>query len=727
MRLAQILIVLIFFIGDVNINQLSSNVNDGNGTLIIKNILPLPNYRLSVDDNDIQQLTDNKTLRFPIWTKKESVGWHNRTPIMLSAEILSANNKNRIQGRLRIHTAKGLYAGVKVLRRIDVYSKADSNKYIHVGQYHAMEDKWADRKNHWVNVDINAKGNELKIVIHADGTNIFIDEIEWLANDKGDFINQSTLIADDQVIKDSTDRLKNALLSKSIFEIKQKQENKNSKKLIVWQDDPWGELTWKPDLEKNSRKKAEIKIIGIRNEKESAILGIVNRGEEQGYNITISSEKNFNAQAIEVGIVDRILSASGKVVFDPILPIKQSESFKLESNKVSYIWLTVDLSMLPPEQHQANILISSNNSSYQYTVPINIDVRNKETTVNQPAAINWAYTSHLPIWSNPDRTMDDLVQHGVNVFVIPPLHIPQPNIAGKWDTKVAVRFKRDLDLFKGKGQVLLGVGWGPLPLGGGRPSWMFEQSDLSEQSKFKILDKWLLQLSQYMRNQGFNYDEWAVYPIDEAYGEKLEFLTMIAKLIKRSNSNIRVYANPIQSGRDFASYAQLNYLNPFIDIWQPHIDFARNKGRLFFSSLTEPWWVYDIPASPAKQASPFKDYRLLAWEAWDIGASGIGFWSYSDTRTSSAWDDFDGSLPDWAVVYERANDKPVSSRRWEAFREGVEDYKLLKTVYAQDSGLVNKCISVTEDKALRKNLRKNTMVSSLLNSYRKKLIDCLAD
>lgn len=62
-----------------------------------------------------------------------------------------------------------------------------------------------------------------------------------------------------------------------------------------------------------------------------------------------------------------------------------------------------------------------------------------------------------------------------------------------------------------------------------------------------------------------------------------------------------------------------------------------------------------------------------------FGASGVGFWSYSDTNGSSAWNDLDGKYPDWAVVYE-ADNRIVSSRRWEAFREGLEDYSLLSAV-----------------------------------------------
>ena len=78
------------------------------------------------------------------------------------------------------------------------------------------------------------------------------------------------------------------------------------------------------------------------------------------------------------------------------------------------------------------------------------------------------------------------------------------------------------------------------------------------------------------------------------------------------------------------------------------------------------------------------DYRLLPWWAWIYGADGIGFWSYSSTEGSSAWNDVDGRQPDWAVVYEalapEKDNRPVSSRRWEAFREGLEDYYLLSLV-----------------------------------------------
>ena len=55
------------------------------------------------------------------------------------------------------------------------------------------------------------------------------------------------------------------------------------------------------------------------------------------------------------------------------------------------------------------------------------------------------------------------------------------------------------------------------------------------------------------------------------------------------------------------------------------------------------------------------------------------------SNPGTAWDDFDGERPDFAVVYEGEGDAIVSSRRWEAWRMGIEDYELL-TMYARKKG-----------------------------------------
>jgi hypothetical protein len=85
-------------------------------------------------------------------------------------------------------------------------------------------------------------------------------------------------------------------------------------------------------------------------------------------------------------------------------------------------------------------------------------------------------------------------------------------------------------------------------------------------------------------------------------------------------------------------------------------------------------WSY---SGSGKHADPLRAYRAQAWRAFQHGATGIGFWAYADVgQSGTAWDDLDGTRPDPAVIYEAANGV-ASSKRWEAWREGVEDYELL--------------------------------------------------
>ena len=72
-------------------------------------------------------------------------------------------------------------------------------------------------------------------------------------------------------------------------------------------------------------------------------------------------------------------------------------------------------------------------------------------------------------------------------------------------------------------------------------------------------------------------------------------------------------------------------------------------------------------------SSPLGYYRCQAWLAWHHGLTGMGFWSYC-TSEDSPW--FPPALRhEYLLVYPGAG--VVSSKRWEAVRDGIENYGLL--------------------------------------------------
>ncbi len=85
--------------------------------------------------------------------------------------------------------------------------------------------------------------------------------------------------------------------------------------------------------------------------------------------------------------------------------------------------------------------------------------------------------------------------------------------------------------------------------------------------------------------------------------------------------------------------------------------------------------VYSNPSYPSKSENP-DFFRKLPIKAICLGASGVGFWAYNENDGTSPYNDFDGTRADWSVVY-MDDSGLTSSARWNSFKDGIEDYKLL--------------------------------------------------
>jgi hypothetical protein len=69
-------------------------------------------------------------------------------------------------------------------------------------------------------------------------------------------------------------------------------------------------------------------------------------------------------------------------------------------------------------------------------------------------------------------------------------------------------------------------------------------------------------------------------------------------------------------------------------------------------------------------------YRTAPWQALKHDLQGVGVWSAS-SYYGDPWDDFDRTpyvdWPDAAVVFADEQGTALSTRNWEAWREGIED------------------------------------------------------
>ena len=80
----------------------------------------------------------------------------------------------------------------------------------------------------------------------------------------------------------------------------------------------------------------------------------------------------------------------------------------------------------------------------------------------------------------------------------------------------------------------------------------------------------------------------------------------------------------------------------------------------------------------------------MPWWAFKNGLTGAGFWVYADSGRSS-WHDFGKTMGYYGAVYgfafsplDTREEHIIPSRRWEVWREGVEDYQYLIDITVRD-------------------------------------------
>jgi hypothetical protein len=645
----------------------------GANTLAVETFNHPPNYALSTDPYDIRQLTDGVLAPFPIWTSKQTVGWAALTPIAIRLRVPKGGANHPMQaGTIRVHSAKGLGAGVDIPRHIDVYTQGPGGQFQLVGSADPNSEALADKYSYWLAIPVSAATDTLVVVLHAAGDYVFLDELEWRPIGAGNIPTAVALPDVNAVIADSTRRTRDALTRASEAEIRGAAIPLASNAMHAWLEDPWGAIDPKSARGRVNAALPALRIQGYAGEHESLCLGVV-AGKDASSSGLRPTVTGITPDAIRLFEVRPVLAANGQRVYDPLVPLGINPRIALRPGEPVYLWLDVNLAALGPGMHRWTLRLEG--AGRTISIDGTATVMGYDGANLKPLnAINWAYLSDLPILRQRDAAIRDLAAHGINTFVVHPGDIPGLPLDGRWDAVQEARLAHTIALAKQGGTLLLYLGWAANknPVG-----YSLAHQAIDPAASHRLL-AWVETLDAYLTTQGLSREQWALYPVDEPNLPGLRLLHVLADAVKRQHPTIQIYANLSAFADPAVRTSDLEDIRPLVDYWQPSLAVVRGPLGSWFTTLHRDWWLYSNPKSPAKLASPLHDFRLLAWWAWHYGARGIGFWSYSDTNGSSAWDDLDSRRPDWAVVYE-SPDGIVSSRRWEAFREGLEDYALLYT------------------------------------------------
>jgi len=387
--------------------------------------------------------------------------------------------------------------------------------------------------------------------------------------------------------------------------------------------------------------------------------------------VRVLSEPMTNGVKVIIHRSIGVPTSLGEVSWDALPELDESGTLTIPSLQSRELWMDVDLGATKPGEHKVNLRLQALNGAgvldaptSPHTVPppetrIEIVLHTPDFTMVPSGDFR------LCTWAAPEKNLlPDLLAHGNNVFTAGLPGVTHDS-QGRWAGLDYSSLDPVLERLHGNDALLLLQGMPGLRSEPGTPVY---QEDLK---------KYFEDLVRHMSDAGFDTNHFALYPFDEPGGsgwQAVKQLVDFGKQVHASHPGVMIY---VDGGGELPMFEAMASC---IDIWCPSIymlaektavmDVVRKNGKKLWSYNCG--YGYSRPGGPnLKNMNLIGDYRVAAPFAFRHGATGIGFWCYN--LGGDPWGRID---MEYMLVYP-GRSKPVTSRRWEAVREGIEDYRIL--------------------------------------------------
>jgi hypothetical protein len=698
--------------------------------------VPKPEYPLTVHPRDSFKLTDgikDESLWYEKYREK-TVGWW---PVGL-IEITIYLGQIYNVGFINVYTVGGGRAGVEYPEYAVAASSINGNQYAFSS--FASSDGWDFGANlakpQVINLAVEQPARYIKLFIMPTGYGFFTDEIEVVESQRpesdslsGDYLSKDQMIdlverarqlerdrdvlsekvqksaqssdkptGDWQAMKEKISQLSRSLTEKKVSKTEAEFAQFRAKWLkseyktewLCYPAEPMDILRY-GDLPQSVPDDFQISLYQWKNEYGAAAINLAN-GSTAPINFSVHfSPLRLKDKTIEsAGIFElrrtlyvRVLNAG--LVADPLV-LQNAKPFPVAPGQMVQLWVEAYSKGLDAGAYTAALTIDAsgeNIAKTRQTIPIQLDIADKTFPETVPFySCNWDYVTISDRFTskNPERVkqaVSDLENHYINVVVI------------RLD-KVFDDNKSSLSLQKLRNELTLRSKANPLVLLalGGQSSLERRFGTLRTirwEYSFKIF---LARFRDFMLNNGFDYDSFALYPFDEYVGDDFIY---VARMIRDFDPQLKIYAN-----KWIESESQFRKVRDLIDIWCPHMgDILANKDRFDqyqSSGVFDKIWCYHCSMQKKRFFAPVKTRESKQWRggtnvffwrtmpitAASLGMTGAGFWVYQDVDWAGWTKD---KMGEYCVVYDGSQNPDkncipeviVPSKRWQQWRQGIED------------------------------------------------------
>lgn len=431
-------------------------------------------------------------------------------------------------------------------------------------------------------------------------------------------------------------------------------------------------------------------------------------------------------------------------------PLLESRSVSVQAGRNQPIWLTVYVPKTAKTgEYTASVEVTADGA--RQCVPVEITVYPATLPDDRTLFLtNWfnpgniASAHGLEVWSETCWKMLEpyariMADHRQNVVITPIMELIKGHDDGKGNlTFDFSRLERWVALFTKAGAVGYIEG-GHL---GGRSQWEAPDFNahwptiflpdgsvrqnpsvmVTSEEYRKFLSVFLPALQKHLEENGL-LDIYFQHLCDEP-------IPVNAESYKKLSSYVREYAPKLK----IIDACMCSELVGALDVWVPQPPHYEKDIEFFRArqGSGDQVWFYTCLSPKGKYMNRFIDYplldvRLLHWVNFKYGLTGYLHWGLNYWKSS---DPFGYLEPDWGggaflppgdshIIYPGKRG-PISSIRFEAVRDGVEDFELLKLLQAKDPGTANKVTN-----CVVRSLTDYTLDPTQFRKARRKLIESL--
>lgn len=407
---------------------------------------------------------------------------------------------------------------------------------------------------------------------------------------------------------------------------------------------------------------------GLRNDWITTALGVRSTRESVTLTVAVETEGPLTDK-VQLRIVGMGNSRRGGFVPDPLFAegdfllerpltsylsnwelISKFPTFTVTPEHPSLLWITILTKDVPAGMHKFSLRFSDGSGQVR-TLPFQVEVLDAELPTENPLySFLWSYVSG-------ETWIREYIEHGVNVF-----HVEQ---------EAAYRLGAKFLLFTAP-----------------NPAWKL-RTPIDDAVRGAVRQGMQDQI-QLVRRLGLKENQWAVYITDEPNEQQFPTVMEYARLLRASvDTFVPIYvtvpwtATPGTTRNETVSPQGIQTLADakIVDVWQPYW-YCAWDGSGFLDIIHragKPAWLYEILADvPRDPKCGLSFWRMGPWHAFKYGVQGIGVYS-GYAPGGDPWNDCDGAH-DYYVVYHYGPKGFLSTRAFEAWRQGIQEHKVLQAL-----------------------------------------------